>query len=160
MARGEASSLQARMELDPVLAALPTSSNPPTLQRAVCVPLWTQAGAYRDRECCHCWHCLEIQDLETQDFEQTLILPKLQSKAGACKRKVRRAAHPSCSVRSATAATVEGHHLSQAGAGQCCALVHTHDALGIRNSSWAEAGTWCCLHVVRSIWKLQWREQR
>ena len=52
MPRGEASSLQARMELDSVLAALPKSPHPHTLHGAVCVPPCAQAGAHGDRECC------------------------------------------------------------------------------------------------------------
>lgn len=52
MPRGDASRLQARMELDSVLAALPKSPQPHTLHRAMHVLPCAQASAHRDRECC------------------------------------------------------------------------------------------------------------
>lgn len=52
MPRGDASRLQARMELDSVLTALPKSPQPHTLHRAMHVLPCAQASAHRDRECC------------------------------------------------------------------------------------------------------------
>lgn len=123
-AKGDASRLQARMELDSVPAALPESPQPQLCtEPRTCLHVRKAAptGTGSAASSWDCWHCLGAQGWELEILNE-MSFPKSWSKAGACKRKAGRAESHSCCSEKHHDHHRRGMPLPWAGAGQCCAL--------------------------------------